>query len=162
MSISPRPALNGFPDPKFSPSTYSADTEGERDSDQPIRVLVVTASFYPDLGGLETHVYEVTRRIAIRGDLKVTVLTTDRSGTRPAREELENFTVFRCRAYPRQRDYYFAPFIYQHILNENYDLVHCQGIHTAVPILAMMAARRKRIPYVVTFHTGGHSLTSGV
>lgn len=121
------------------------------------RVLVVAASFVPDLGGLETHVYEVTRRMAIRGDLNLTVLTTDRSGTRPIREELENFTVLRCRAYPRQRDYFFAPDIYRHILNVDYDLVHCQGIHTAVPILAMMAARRRQVPYIVTFHTGGHS-----
>ena len=118
---------------------------------------MVAASFYPDLGGLETHVYEVTRRITINDNLDMTVLTTDRSGTYPATENLEGFRVVRCRAYPRRRDYYFAPGIYRHILNNNYDLIHCQGIHTAVPILAMMAARRKRIPYVVTLHTGGHS-----
>jgi glycosyltransferase involved in cell wall biosynthesis len=124
---------------------------------RPIRVLVVAARFLPDLGGVETHIYEVTRRMAERGDLDLTVLTTDRSGTRPGREEIDGFTVLRCRSYPRRRDYYFAPSIYKRVLSGNYDLVHCQGIHTAVPVLAMMAARRSRIPYVVTFHTGGHS-----
>jgi glycosyltransferase involved in cell wall biosynthesis len=43
------------------------------------------------------------------------------------------------------------------VLKGQYDLIHCQGIHTAVPITAMIAARRYRIPYVLTFHTGGHS-----
>ena len=124
---------------------------------RPIRVLMVTARFLPDLGGTETHVHEITRRMAARGDLDLTVLTTDRCGTRPIREEFEGFEVVRCRAYPRRRDYYFAPGIYRHVLSGNYDLVHCQGIHTAVPVLAMMAARRGRIPYVVTLHTGGHS-----
>lgn len=95
--------------------------------------------------------------MARRGDLRFTVLTTDRSGTSPAREELEGYTVLRCRAYPRRRDYYFAPGVYRHILSGNYDIIHCQGIHTAVPVLAMMAARRMRIPYVVSLHTGGHS-----
>jgi glycosyltransferase involved in cell wall biosynthesis len=131
--------------------------KGARVRVEPIRVLVVAARFLPDIGGVETHVYEVTRRLAKRGDLDLTVLTTDRSGTRPFREEFEGFTVFRCRAYPQSRDYYFSPGIYHHIISQNYDLIHCQGIHTAVPILAMMAARWKRIPYVVTFHTGGHS-----
>jgi glycosyltransferase involved in cell wall biosynthesis len=124
---------------------------------RPIRVLVVAARFFPDFGGTETHIHEITRRMAMRGDLDLTVLTTDRSGARPTREEFGGFTVLRCRAYPRRRDYYFAPGIYRQILNGSYDIVHCQGIHTAVPVLAMMAARRRRIPYIVTLHTGGHS-----
>ncbi len=124
---------------------------------RPIRVLVVTARFLPDLGGTETHVHEITRRMAARGDLDLTVLTTDRWGTRPIREEFEGFEVVRCRSYPQRRDYYFAPGIYRHVLGGDYDLVHCQGIHTAVPVLAMMAARRGRIPYLITLHTGGHS-----
>jgi glycosyltransferase involved in cell wall biosynthesis len=122
-----------------------------------IRVLIVTARFFPDLGGTETHVYEVTRRMASNKNLDLTVLTTDRSRTLPPREELHGFTLLRCRAYPRHRDYYFAPGVYWRILRGNYDLVHCQGIHTAVPIIAMIAAKQRRIPYVVTLHTGGHS-----
>ena len=124
---------------------------------RPIRVLVVAARFLPDLGGTETHIHEITRRMALRGDLDLTVLTTDRWGTRPIREEFEGFKSVRCRSYPRHRDYYFAPGIYSRYLGGNYDIIHCQGIHTAVPVLAMMAARRGRIPYVVTLHTGGHS-----
>jgi glycosyltransferase involved in cell wall biosynthesis len=123
----------------------------------PLRVLVVAARFLPDLGGTEIHVDEIARRIAKCSGFQLTVLTTDRSGTRPEREAFEGFTVLRCRSYPRNRDYYFAPGVYKRVMSGNYDIVHCQGVHTAVPVLAMMAARRKRIPYVVTLHTGGHS-----
>jgi glycosyltransferase involved in cell wall biosynthesis len=123
----------------------------------PIRVLVVAARFHPDLGGTETAIREIARRMATRDDFDLTVLTTDRSASRPTREEFDGFTVLRCHSYPRHRDYYFAPGVYKHILNNNYDIIHCQGIHTAVPILAMAAARRRRIPYIVTLHTGGHS-----
>ncbi len=145
-------------DPKPSLTFSAADHEPEPSLRRPpIRVLVVTASFLPDLGGIETHVYEVTRQLVTRADLDITVLTTDRSGTRPATEKYEGFKVLRCRSYPKRRDYYLAPAIYRHIRGNQYDLVHCQGIHTAVPIFAMLAARRNHIPYVVTFHTGGHS-----
>lgn len=122
-----------------------------------LRVLEVSARFLPDMGGVETHVYEVTRRLTRCADLDLTVLTTDRSAALPAREEFDGFTVLRCRSYPRHRDYYFAPELPGLILSGNYDLIHCQGIHTAVPVLAMLAARRAGIPYVVTLHTGGHS-----
>ena len=118
---------------------------------------MVTARFLPDLGGTETHINEVTRRMAKRTDLQLTVLTTDRSGARLTREEFEGFTVLRTRAYPRQRDWYFAPGIYTQIINGDYDVIHCQGTHTAVPIIAIIAAKRKRIPYIVSLHTGGHS-----
>lgn len=124
---------------------------------RPIRILMVTARFLPDLGGTETHTYEVARRIALRSDFDLTVLTTDRSGTRPTREEVDGFTVLRCRSYPRRRDYYFSPSVYRQVISGNYDIVHCQGIHTAIPLIAMTAAWRKRIPYMVTLHTGGHS-----
>jgi glycosyltransferase involved in cell wall biosynthesis len=123
----------------------------------PIHILMVTARFLPDLGGVETHTHEVSRRIAKHNDFNVTVLTTDPTGTRPVREQFEGFTVLRCRSYPQHRDYYFAPALYRLILSGQYDVIHCQGIHTAVPVLAMMAARRGCIPYIVTLHTGGHS-----
>jgi glycosyltransferase involved in cell wall biosynthesis len=121
---------------------------------------VVAARFLPDLGGIENHIYEITRRIVKRDDIQITVLTTDRSGNLPVREEFDGFTVVRCRSYPRKRDYYFSPHIYKYILNAHYDLIHCQGIHTAVPIFAMVAARQRQIPYVVSLHTGGHSSKS--
>ena len=136
----------------------SADVGSEQPAQSsPIRILVVAARFLPDLGGSENHIHEVTRRIAKHRDLDITVLATDRSGALPAREDFEGFTVLRCRAYPQNRDYYFAPSIYRLILSGNYNFVHCQGIHTAVPVLAMIAARRGGIPYAVTLHTGGHS-----
>jgi glycosyltransferase involved in cell wall biosynthesis len=144
--------------PEDSASRRSAgNVSNQPTQSRPIRVLIVTARFLPELGGIENHVYEVTRRIAKRDEFDLTVLTTDRSGTLPIREEFEGFTVLRCRSYPRHRDYYFAPDLYRLIRSGNYDLIHCQGIHTAVPILAMIAARRGRIPYAVSLHTGGHS-----
>ncbi|HEY0717213.1 MAG TPA: glycosyltransferase family 4 protein [Streptosporangiaceae bacterium] len=124
---------------------------------RPLRVLVVTARYLPDLGGIEQHVHETARRIARRGDVELTVLTTDRTGKRPAVADGGGFTVRRVRAYPRHRDYYVAPGLGRVIRGGAYDLVHCQGIHTAVPVLAMQAARRAGLPYLVSLHTGGHS-----
>lgn len=126
-------------------------------SQRTLRVLVVAARFLPDLGGIETHVNETARRLARREDIDLTVLATDRSGQLPAKESIDGLTVLRCRSYPRRKDYYIAPSIYGHIRDGDYELIHCQGIHTAVPVLAMLAARRRAIPYVVTLHTGGHS-----
>ncbi|HEY2237902.1 MAG TPA: glycosyltransferase family 4 protein [Streptosporangiaceae bacterium] len=123
----------------------------------PVRVLVVTPQYLPDLGGIEQHVHATATRIARRGDIALTVLATDRTGTRPVLADGGGFAVHRVRAYPRHRDYYVAPGLGRVIREGDFDLVHCQGIHTAVPVLAMRAARRAGLPYLVTLHTGGHS-----
>jgi glycosyltransferase involved in cell wall biosynthesis len=123
------------------------------------RVLMVCARFFPDMGGIETHVHEVARRISASGEFDVTILTTDRTRRLPPRDSIDGVDVLRVPAWPRRRDYYFAPQIARIVgRRDHWDLVHCQGIHTPVPMLAMLAARRSRTPYVATFHTGGSSL----
>ncbi len=120
------------------------------------RVLMATNRYFPEMGGIETHVYEVARRLA-RNGVAITVLATDRAGDLPAEEEVNGVRILRVPAYPARRDYYFAPQIARVIRRGDWDLVHVQGFHALVPPLAMLAARRAGIPYVVTSHTGGHS-----
>jgi glycosyltransferase involved in cell wall biosynthesis len=122
----------------------------------PLRVLFVTARYVPYVGGTETHTYEVARRLAARGH-EVTVLTTDPSKRLPALEQAEGVRVLRVPAWPANKDYYLAPAIYQSITHGSWDIMHCQGYHSLVTPLALLAARRHRTPYIVSFHSGGHS-----
>lgn len=124
--------------------------------DAPLRVLQVTARYYPLLGGVEMHVHEVARRLAAAG-VSVTVATTDTEGNLPTEERAGGVTVRRVRAWPRGRDYYFAPALYGLVASGRWDVVHCQGYHTLVPPVAMLAALRAGVPYVVSFHSGGSS-----
>lgn len=122
-----------------------------------LRVLMVTPRYFPCMGGTETHVHEVGRRLVDSG-VHVTLLTTAPPvGPFPKEEVVEGMHVIRVRAWPPERDYYLAPGVYPIVEGGGWDLVHCQGCHTLVPPLAMLAARKAGIPYVVTFHTGGHS-----
>ena len=124
---------------------------------RPIRVLHVVQRFSPELGGLETHVSEVTKRLALTNDIEVTVLTTDRTGSLPLEEWLGGVRVMRRRSWSRTGEQYFSPGIARVIRRGGWDLVHVQGSQTTVPTMAMLAALSARIPYVLTFHSGGHS-----
>ncbi|HJW91746.1 MAG TPA: glycosyltransferase family 4 protein [Anaerolineales bacterium] len=121
-----------------------------------VRILMATPRFLPHLGGVENHVSEVSRRLA-RSGFEVTVLATDLEGKMPPCEQMEGVTVNRVRAWPRGRDYYFAPGIYRTIVQGRWDVVHVQSYHTLVAPMAMAAARKAKIPYILTFHGGGHS-----
>jgi glycogen synthase len=122
----------------------------------PARVLMITPRFPPDMGGVEQHVVEVSRRLADRG-CAVTVLTTDRTGTRPERETRDGYEVRRVRAWPRRADLYVAPGLVSVVGEGTWDVVHVQSYHTFVAPLAMYAATRADVPFVLTFHGGGHS-----
>ncbi len=121
-----------------------------------LSVLLVAARYFPYMGGVETHVYEVGRRLA-RAGVEVTILTTDVSGQLPPIEKSEGMLILRVHAWPANRDYYFAPGIYRVITRGRWDLIHCQGYHNLVAPLAMLTAWRANIPYVLTFHSAGHS-----
>jgi hypothetical protein len=56
---------------------------------------MVCARYLPDVGGTETHIYEVARRLSRRAGLDITVLATDRTGTRPSQEVLDGVNVIR-------------------------------------------------------------------
>ncbi len=121
-----------------------------------LRILQVTARYLPFIGGVENHVYQVSKRLVRKG-VEVTVLTTNPQNDLPEFETLEGVRIERVRAWPAQGDLYFAPAIYPRITNGRWDVIHIQSYHTLVPPVAMMAARKARIPYVITFHGGGHS-----
>ncbi len=123
-----------------------------------LRVLIVCTRYFPELGGVETHIYEVLKRLSRMPGFEFTILTTDLSGKLPREDVVDGVRVLRVPAWPKKRDYYFAPRILRIVGRpDQWDLVHCQGIHNAVPLLSMLAARKAKIPYLVTFHTGGHS-----
>ncbi len=123
-------------------------------SERPLRVLLLAQRYFPYMGGVETHVYEVGRRLA-RADVEVTILTTDTSRRLPSSEEVDGVHIYRVPAYPAERDYFFAPGIYRVITSGDWDIVHLQGIHTLFAPLALFAMWRARMPYIVSFHSGG-------
>lgn len=124
---------------------------------RPLDIAMVAARFLPFGGGTETHVLEVGRRMAAAGH-RVTVLTGDPTGGELAAEEtIEGIRVLRSPARPRGRDWCLAPGIFLNLLRAPPDIVHIQGYHTFSAPMGMLAAILTKTPFVVTFHSGGHS-----
>jgi len=136
-------------------ATAPAGASGSAAGSRRLRVLMVTPRYFPLVGGVEHHVAQVAALMAHEAD--VTVLTTDRTGELPAAETVAGVRIVRVPAWPRERDYYIAPRIADEISRSGADIVHVQSIHTAVAPIAMRAAIKAGLPFVLTFHGGGHS-----
>jgi glycosyltransferase involved in cell wall biosynthesis/GT2 family glycosyltransferase len=126
------------------------ETGGER------RILMVTPRSPIGQGGVERHVMEVSRRLAAAGE-DVEVLCTDPGGPRLTEQRRDGVPIRTVRAWPANRDWCLAPRIWREIARRPWSVVHVQSYHTFVAPLAMLRALALGIPYVVTFHGGGHS-----
>ncbi|MGI4763805.1 MAG: glycosyltransferase family 4 protein, partial [Janthinobacterium lividum] len=102
--------------------------------------------------------HEVGSRLAAQGHA-VSILTADPTGTLPSKERIAGMDVVRVPSGPKGTDWCLAPGIYRHLMASatRPDVVHVQGYHTFSAPLAMLGAIRARIPFVLTFHSGGHS-----
>jgi glycosyltransferase involved in cell wall biosynthesis len=125
-------------------------------SHTPLRIAMVSARCFPHMGGIEAHVHEVSLRLLNFGH-EVTVLTTDPAGKLRRDEMARGVRIIRVPAWPPNPDYCLAPAIYREIKSGSFDVVHIQGYNTLVPPIGMLAAIRKRVPFVITYHSGGHS-----
>jgi len=132
-----------------------AEIEGEGEGGSP-RVLMVTPRSPLSQGGVERHVMEVSRRAAAAGT-HVEVLCTEPGGPALQEEERDGVPIRTVRAWPANRDWCLAPRIWREMSRQPWDVVHVQSYHTFVAPLAMLRALTLRVPYVVTFHGGGHS-----
>ncbi len=122
----------------------------------PLDVTMVCARFAPFVGGTEAHVCELGGRLTARGHA-VTVITTVLDPSHVGISTERGMRIERVLAYPRRRDFYFAPALRSRVRRLDTDLLHVQGYHTLVAPMAMSAAIHGDLPFVVTFHSGGHS-----
>jgi glycosyltransferase involved in cell wall biosynthesis len=121
-----------------------------------LHVVYVTARYLPERGGTEIHTNEVAQRMSERG-ARVTVITTSLDPDLPEDELDGDVRIRRVPAWPPDRDYFLSRRLPAAIREARPDVLHIQGYHTFVAPLAMLAALRASIPYVLTFHSGGHS-----
>jgi glycosyltransferase involved in cell wall biosynthesis/GT2 family glycosyltransferase len=121
-----------------------------------LRVLMVTPRSPLLQGGVERHVMETSKRVAATG-AEVEVLCTEPGGPASSEEVRDGVRIRTVRSWPANRDWCLAPRLWREMSRQPWDVVHVQSYHTLVAPLAMLRALTLGIPYVVTFHGGGHS-----
>lgn len=112
------------------------------------RVLQVTPSYPPVVGGIENHVANLVERLADHGYEPV-VLTPDRAGvgTEPG--------VYRARPALRVYKSVLAPGIVYRLFSLEYDLLHMHAPFHFGLEFATVASRVRGVPMVVTTHMYG-------
>jgi D-inositol-3-phosphate glycosyltransferase len=124
-----------------------------------VRVLLVTANFRPSVGGIERFVEILAEGLAERGH-DVTVATCRTRGA-PAREQAGSVRIVRMRASDLVRERLGVPYpipspfecvrTLRPLVTEA-DVVHANDALYPTTVAALLLARRRRVPSVLTQH----------
>lgn len=121
-----------------------------------MRVAQVVASYHPQIGGIETHVFRLARGLVEAGD-RVTVLTHQVGGA-PPDEWMGPIRVLRFPLVARSRNYPLSLHLSRYLKRyaSDFDLIHAHNYHTLVG----HAAIGRHLPFIFTphYHGTGHTV----
>lgn len=121
-----------------------------------LRIAQVCPRYSPDIGGVETHVREISERLVKSGH-QVEVITTDPTGKLKKSEVLNGVKVTRFRSLAPGNAYYFAPQIYTYLKSCDFDVVHAHSYHAFPALFAALADSGGKLIFTPHYHRSGHT-----
>src|SRR3989344_2367855 len=121
-----------------------------------MKILQVTTFFHPVVGGVETHVLNLSKELLRLGH-KVTVLTSDSKKNGPRISEkvsivsgihVKRFKTFFSLSYFHK----FFPGILFYLVKADFDLIHVHGFRKLETYAAMLIAKLRKKKLVLTTH----------
>lgn len=120
-----------------------------------MKIVQVCPRYYPDIGGVETYVQEISERI-VKSGFKVEVVCTDPTGKLPEHDVKNDVTITRFKSFAPGDAYYFAPQIYFYLKKHEHDLIHAHSYHALPALFAALAKNKCRFIFTPYYHGGGH------
>jgi len=117
-----------------------------------VKVLQVCPRYYPHIGGVETHVYSLSRHLQAQG-FEVEVYTTDSSLRSAKQEVVAGIKVTRFPAISPSDTIHFSYPLYRALKTVEADIIHAHN-YRALPMLLAAVAKRENTALVVTTHLG--------
>jgi glycosyltransferase involved in cell wall biosynthesis len=126
-----------------------------------MKIIQVCPRYYPDIGGVETDVKEISERLVKRG-FEVEVICTDPSGKHPKKEFINGVEVRRFRSIAPNDAYFFAPQIYFYLKKANCDLIHAHNYHALPAFFAALVKNGRKFVFTSYYHGKGHTVLRNI
>ncbi len=131
-----------------------------------MRIVQVTPFFAPHFGGVESHVYELSRELHHRGH-EVTIVTSRYDPSLPQQETMDGLLVLRGRTRGVVLNTPLDPAVGELLRGRPADVVHIHYPPPVTPYFAARALRQNGPPILLTYHCdlylpglGGRLLTA--
>jgi glycosyltransferase involved in cell wall biosynthesis len=125
---------------------------------QKLKIAQVCPRYWPSIGGVQTHVKEISERL-VKNGYAIDVLTTDPTGKLPKCEEINGVVVKRFKSFAPHESYHFSIALRKFLLKntEEYQIIHAHSYHTFTTMYAMEAKKNNKLIFTPRYHGGGHT-----
>jgi len=121
-----------------------------------LKIAQICPRYSPDIGGVETHVKEISERLVKAGH-DVEVITTDPTGQLRKQEIINGVRVIRFRSFAPGNAYYFAPQIHSYLKKHDYDIIHAHSYHAFPAFFASLSRHSGKFVFTPHYHRHGHT-----
>lgn len=123
-----------------------------------VKILQVCPKYFPQIGGVETHVKEISERLVERG-FEVDVFTTSPHGGFRAEEVINGVKVRRFKSWAPSDAYYFSTALKRYLAETSqfYDIVHAHNYHAFPALYAAQTKSKNKLIFTSHYHGTGHS-----
>jgi 1,2-diacylglycerol 3-alpha-glucosyltransferase len=119
-----------------------------------MKIIQVCPRYYPETGGVETHVKELSEWLVKKGH-KVEVVCADPTNQYSKFEIINGVEVHRFFCFAPYDSYFFAPQIIMYLKNKSYDIVHAHNYRAFPMFLSALAFQPDSSKkYIITTHLG--------
>lgn len=122
-----------------------------------MKIIQVCPRYYPDIGGVETHVKEISERLVKRG-FEVEVICTDPTGKLKKEDEINGVKVRRYRSFAPNDAYFLAPQIYFYLKKAKGDIIHAHNYHALPAFFAALVKTGRKFVFTSHYHGKGHTV----
>jgi len=115
--------------------------------------------FYPNIGGVETHVGMISQKL-VQMNVYVEVLTTDPTRRLPASETINGIKVRRFPSWAPNNTYFFSHRLWTFLKDnsQKYDIVHAHSYHAFPSLFAALSKRNNKLVFTPHYHGAGRNL----
>ncbi len=115
-----------------------------------MKIVQLTPYFYPHLGGVESHVLELSKQLKKKGH-EVLVVTTKLEGTKE-RSVVEGVPVKRVEPLTIKFSTPIIPDLSKSLMKEDFDILHSHSPPPIMSFFGLRSAKKKDVPFVLTYH----------
>jgi glycosyltransferase involved in cell wall biosynthesis len=123
-----------------------------------LKIAQVCPRYSPFIGGVETHVREISKRLVNSG-YYVEVLTTDSSKNLPKEEYIDGVKVKRFTGWSPSESYHFSSSLNSYLKknSEQFDVVHAHAYAAFPSLYAARAKGKNNFVFTPHYHGTGHT-----
>jgi glycosyltransferase involved in cell wall biosynthesis len=123
-----------------------------------MRVAQVCPGYFPDVGGVESHVEAISEWLA-RNGVVVDVLATDSTGLLPRQDKRNGVNIYRFASWAPNGAFYFSTEMITYLARNarRYEIVHAHNYHALPALYASWFKNGSKFVFTPHYHGRGHT-----